>query len=250
MNIYSGQKSNKAVVQHLIVTIEQLFKDPGSGHESHMSELVRTPAFQKRIKRINVDEAHCFYTAGFALYGVPAFRPAWERLAELKIILRQSLPWHLFSATFPPHILTHIKARLLKPKFDYIHQTSNRPNIMYATHQVPGKLDNPRNYECFISSPFDPSSQPHILIFVDNKSLTAKITNYLDSCLPTEYRGIGVVKHYHSSMSKLYLEETHADFISPTGTCKILVTTSGQSVVSSHYNQFVLFNCLTNIAGR
>lgn len=197
--------------------------------------MLRTLAFQKLVARINVDEAHCFYTSGRPLFGLPAFRPAWGKLADLKILLPPNLPWHLFSATFPPHILNAVKEKLLKPTFDYIHLTSNRPNIMYATHLV-NKLDDVQNYECFISEPFDLESQPHVLIFVDDKKLTSKITDYLESILPPQHQGKGVVKHYHSAMSKLYLDQTHADFVSPTGTCKILVTTSGQSVVSDFYN--------------
>ncbi|KAF8151358.1 P-loop containing nucleoside triphosphate hydrolase protein [Crassisporium funariophilum] len=228
-NIYSSGRPIKLPAQHLIITVEQLFVN-GHGHLSRIGNLVRTPKFQKLIVRINVDEAHFFYTAGFPLFGAPAFRPAWEKLAGLKVLLRPSIRWHMFSATFPPHILTHVKERLLKPSFEFIQQTSNRPNLIYATHQVPGKLDDLCNYECFLSTPFDLSSHPHILIFVDDKALTSKITNHLDACLPLEYCGKGIVKHYHSGMSTDYLEQTHGDFVSPTGTCKILVTTSGQSV--------------------
>ncbi|KAF9470442.1 hypothetical protein BDN70DRAFT_762004, partial [Pholiota conissans] len=60
-----------------------------------------------------------------------AFRSAWGKLAELKQLLPPSIKWHLFSATFPPHILAQVKQKLLKEDFIYIHQTSNRPNIMY-----------------------------------------------------------------------------------------------------------------------
>ncbi|KAF9484311.1 P-loop containing nucleoside triphosphate hydrolase protein [Pholiota conissans] len=190
----------------------------------------KSPEYQKLLTRINVDEAHFFVTAGFALYVLPAFRPAWGHLSELKTMLLQSVSWQEFSATFPEHIKVHIINKLLKHPFDFVHQTSNRPNIMYATHAVPGKLDDTANYECFLTTPFDLQSQPHIPIFVDDKTLTAKISNHPESCLPEEYRGTGVIKHYHSAMSKLYLEQTHADFVSPTGTCKILITTSGQSV--------------------
>lgn len=207
--------------------------------------LVRTPAFQRLIVRINIDEAHFFYTAGLPLYGQPAFRPAWGYLSELKILVRQSIPWHLFSATFPPHILSHVKEKLLTTSFDYIHQTSNRPNIMYATHQVPRKVDDPRNYLCLLSSPFNLENQPHVLVFVDDKALAMEIANYLDSCLPPDHQGKGVVGHYHAAMSKLFLEQTHADFISPTGTCKIMVATSGQSVVSTAQSLLIIYIDIT-----
>jgi superfamily II DNA helicase RecQ len=226
--------------------VEQFFKSSADGHIPRMGILARTPAFQKRIVRINIDEAHFFYTAGLPLYGQPAFRPAWGMLAELKIILRRTILWHLFSATFPKHILTAVTENLLKPSFRYIHHSSNRPNIMYATHEVATKIDDPHNYECFLTFPFDLESQPHVLIFVDDKALAAKITNHLDRCLPEQYRGKGIIKHYHSAMSAAYLEQTHNDFISPTGTCRILVSTSGESVVSVSSLYWTL-NKLTNI---
>ncbi|KAF9470443.1 hypothetical protein BDN70DRAFT_821377 [Pholiota conissans] len=99
---------------------------------------------------------------------------------------------------------------------------------------VPCKIDDPQNYECLLhfgdDKKFDLQAQPHVIIFADDKVLTAKIAMHLEGCLPPEHRGKGVVKHYHSAMSKLYLEQTHSDFVSPTGTCRILIATSGESV--------------------
>jgi Lhr-like helicase len=121
--------------------------------------------------------------------------------------------------------------------FDYIHVTSNRPNTIYATHQVENSImiDDTHNYEHFLKSPYDTNSQPHVLIFVDDKKLTTKIEMHLESCLPPQERGKGIIHYYHSSMSKTYLETVHEDFISPTGTCKILIATSGESVVKAQY---------------
>ncbi|KAF4618102.1 hypothetical protein D9613_012643 [Agrocybe pediades] len=72
--------------------------------------------------------------------------------------------------------------------------------------------------------------QPHVLIFVDNKDLTNIIARHLDSQLPPEYRDRGVVRHYHSGMSEEYLRQTHEQFVKEDGLCRILVSTSGQSV--------------------
>lgn len=46
--------------------------------------LCKQPAFQKHVKRVNIDEAHFIYTAGEKLYGAPAFCPAWGLLGNLK----------------------------------------------------------------------------------------------------------------------------------------------------------------------
>ena len=149
---------------------------------------------------------HSIHTAGITLYGLPAFRPAWGKLDELKVLLSNKIRWKAFSATFPRHILRTVEKKILKPDYVSIRLTSNRPNTIYATHQVHGSIEDLQNYECFLTKPFDFHSQPHVLIFVDNKDLTSKIARHLDASLPPEYRGRGIVKHYHSVMSEDYLE--------------------------------------------
>ncbi|KAF9537104.1 hypothetical protein CPC08DRAFT_651860, partial [Agrocybe pediades] len=160
-----------------------------------------------------------------------AFRPAWGKLGELKKILSNNVRWKAFSATFPPHILETVTKTILKTNYVSIHVTSNRPNTIYATHQVFESIDDARNYECFIHGPvFDFDKQPHVLIFVDNKDHTNLIARHLDSLLPPDYRDRGVVRHYHSGMSERYLRQTHEEFVKEDGLCRILISTSGQSV--------------------
>jgi superfamily II DNA helicase RecQ len=139
---------------------------------------------------------------------------------------------HCSSATVPAHILKTIESRVLRPNYIQIRASSNRPNTVYATHKTVNNIDDVRNYKCFLKSPFDLSQQPHTLIFVDSVSLTSSISVHLDSCLPEELQGRGIVKHYHSLMSEQYLSETHQSFVDSNGPCRLLVTTSGQSVVS------------------
>ncbi|KAH9029568.1 P-loop containing nucleoside triphosphate hydrolase protein [Lactarius hengduanensis] len=86
------------------------------------------------------------------------------------------------------------------------------------------------NYECFLAVPFSMAAQPRVLIFVDNKGLACQISSHLDSCLPPRLQNKGIVKHYHSKMSSKYLEATHEAFTTPSGTCRVLVATSSQSV--------------------
>jgi superfamily II DNA helicase RecQ len=59
--------------QHLIVTVEQLFRRP-ERHLPRLAILMRQNQFSKRIARINVDEVHCIHTAGLPQYGLPPFR--------------------------------------------------------------------------------------------------------------------------------------------------------------------------------
>lgn len=233
----------KAITPHLIVTVEQLFKSK-EGHIPRLGQMIREQChggyFRKLVKRINIDEAHFIYTAGQPHFGSPAFRPAWGQLEELKRHMPADVRWHLFSATFPKHILSFVQSSLLGTDFTHIHLTSNRPNIIYTTHVVDGSLDKGENYNCFLTSPFSLNKQPHVLIFVENTTHACVIQNYLDRQLPPEHQRKGVVAYYHSKMSALYLQTVHNDFVSPTERCRILVSTSGQSVVSI----LLICNCL------
>ena len=224
----------------IIITVEQLFKSR-EGHFPRLALLMRNLGFQKHVVRVFVDEAHSIHFAGLAHYGLNAFRPAWGRLDELKAVLPQNVCWTVLSATFPPHVRATVEKKLLRPGYEAINVTSNRPNTVYATHEVINNIEDLRNYNCFLASPFSMKSQPRVLIFVDKKDLACQIAAHMDSSLPTEHRDKGIVRHYHSKMSQKYLQLTHEAFTEPTGICRVLVATSGQSVV------FSLFFFVVNI---
>lgn len=230
-NVYNPKTDTIGKFRHLLVTVEQLFKDP-SGHFSKLGRIIRNIKYQKHILRVNVDEAHHIRTAGEALYNVKAFRPAWGQLDEFKVLLPRKVRWHAYSATFPKHIMELVIKKIMNPNFTLIRTTSNRPNTTYATHQLVNTIEDLRNYECFLTHPFDMNAQPHVLIFFDDKDLTLKVAQHLDSCLPGPLQGKGIVKHYHSGMSERYLKQAHNAFTTEEGNCRILVATSGQSVVS------------------
>jgi superfamily II DNA helicase RecQ len=153
-------------------------------------------------------------------------------LDELKALLANDVIWKVFLATFHPHILKTVTQKVLKLNCIKIQLTSNRPNTMYTTHQVQGSIKDPRNYECFLQHPFDFDTQPHILIFFNDKVVMKKVAQHLDDKLPPEYRGRGVIQHYHSGMSEKYLKRAHDSFVKEGSMCWILVTTSGESVVN------------------
>jgi superfamily II DNA helicase RecQ len=227
--------------RHLIVTVEQLFKSR-EGHLPRLYFLIRNQGFQKLINRVNVDEVHHVHTAGLPHHGLDAFRPAWGRVDEMKAVLSHNVKFGAYSATVtPPHILKTVELKVLRPDYVFIQLTSNRPNTMYATHEVTKSIDELSNYDCFLSDPFDLVAQPHVLIFVDNKDLACRISSYLDSRLPEELRDQNFVMHYHSQMSEKYLQFAHKCFTQENGPCRIMVATSGQSVVSCRHHYPCLF---------
>ncbi|KAF8258083.1 P-loop containing nucleoside triphosphate hydrolase protein, partial [Lactarius quietus] len=216
-NVWNNKNKTLGHTRLLIVTVEQLFKSR-EGHLPRLALLIHNLQYQKHI------------ASGLSHHGLDAFRPAWGRVDELKAILPWSVHWILLSATFPPHIRATIEKKLLCPGYDAIHVTSNRLNTVYATHEVINNIEDVQNYDCFLVSPFSVESQSRILIFVDKKELACQIAAHLDSCLPSEHQDKGIVRHYHSKMSQQFLQLAHDAFTEPTGSCHVLVATSGQSV--------------------
>ena len=231
MDIHDLKLKTPGAVRHIIATVEQLFKTP-EGHLPRLAILFRNKHFQKRIKRIHVDEAHFIHTAGLALYGSKAFQPSWAQLDELKAILPR-IPWQAISATFPSHILKTVETKILRMNYVCIRISSNRPNTMYATHCVVSSIEEPPNYECFLLQPFNFASQPRVLIFFDNIELASTIAAHLDGKLLEEFHGKGIVLHYHSVMSEQYLRAAHSAFMEEAGSCKILCATPGESLSQS-----------------
>lgn len=212
------------------MTPEQLFKTT-EGHIPRLASLLRERQFVQRLRRIVVDEVQFIHTAGISNYGLPAFRRSYGRLNEIKALLGTRVPWLVLTATAPPQILKTVEATVLRPSYLTLRITSNRPNITYATHKIVGSINNHKNFQCFITQPYSPVEQPRVLIFRDSLAGTVQLARSVDDFLPVELRRQGIVRHYHSSMSPEYMENAHRDFTTEDGNCKILVATSGESVV-------------------
>lgn len=210
-------------------------------HNGHMSRLARMIAkdsqFTEKIAVLHIDEAHFIYSAGLPHYGLPAFRSAWARLGELRIKLRKGLPVQALSGTQPPHIKKVIKSSLLMndAKMCSIKLSSNRPNIAYATHAIAGgKLTDFRNLDFLVPFPFPEGYIfPKTLVFHDSRDIATNAAQYTLLRLPEHLREHGIIKHYHSMMSKEYLTETFDDFSNPNGKCRVLHATEGASTVRS-----------------
>ncbi|KAK0455321.1 P-loop containing nucleoside triphosphate hydrolase protein [Desarmillaria tabescens] len=226
--IFNSKTKTPGTVKHFIVTTEQMFKSK-EGYLTRFGHLIRTLAFRKTIRRVFVDEAHFIYFAGTPRYNVPAFRPSWGRLNEIKILL-PSIPWQVLTATSPPHVLSVIETAVLKPNYELIRITSNRPNTIYATHCMVKSLDVMENYDCFLPSPFDIKLQKKILLFFNDRNLGRRVASYLNGKLPENLKSQDLIKHYDSIMSPQYLEKYHSDFAREDGKCKILCATSAEAV--------------------
>jgi superfamily II DNA helicase RecQ len=204
----------------------------------HLPCFART--FTQRIKSVHIDEAHNIYTAGLPHHGEEAFRPAYGKLGELRVLLCKGTTFHALSATLPRHILSTVQHELMFSS-DHISLalSTNRPNITYATTPIIGGLRNFRNFDCLIPENYAPPMMiPKTLIFHDNKQEAATAAAYNDSRLPKLLQNQGIVKHYHSDMSAEYLQQTYVDFYLATGTCRIIHATAGASTVRNFNSCF------------
>lgn len=179
-----------------------------------------------------IDEAHFLYTAGKDLYGVPAFRPAFGRLGGVRITIGRQVPVLAMSGTQPPHIKRHIMTTLLmnSQRLLPIKLSSNRPNLVYATHPIFGARSDLRNLDFLVPLNHNGSFE-RTIVFHDDSKEAAAAAMYLNSRLAPSKRHLGIIRHYHGGMSKLYLQRIFDDFSSPDGTCRILHATSGASTV-------------------
>ncbi|KAJ7498429.1 hypothetical protein B0H11DRAFT_1714971 [Mycena galericulata] len=214
---------------NIIVQPEQL--KSFHGHLPRLARLLDVPQFIKTIARVHIDEAHTHFTAGLPHYGLPAFRPSWGTLNELRIRLPKGTPIQALSATFPPHIKSAVMDHL---NFDplscvSLKLCSNRPNVIYATHRIVGSLSDFRNIDFLISIPF--TRLLKVVVFHDDIQQCADAATYLDKRLPTELQNTGIVRHYHGGMSKEYLTQVFEDFSKEDGVCRILNGTEGLSTV-------------------
>ena len=210
-----------------------------NGHLPRLARLIADDRkFASLIRRVHVDEAHFIYTAGLKHYGIPAFRPAWGKLGEFRIKIGSEVPLQALSGTQPPHIKAAIVKNLLfeESELHAIKLTSNRPNIVYATHPIVGELSDFRNLDFLVPRPYPPGwILPKAVVFHDNLKQAAEAALYHTQRLPEDMQKKGLIMHYHGSMSKEYLTQVYEDFSNPNGHCRVLHATEGASTVRVIY---------------
>ena len=207
--------------------------------------------FRMRIVRVHIDEAHFIYTAGLGLYGLPAFRPAWGKLGKFRVKIGKGVVFQALSGTQPEHIKRTIIGHLLfnKKNLCHIKLSCNRPNIVYATHPIVGKLSDFRNLNFLIPDHFPADLQLlKTLVFHDNMDECSAAAAYVNNRLPKHLRSKGIVTHYHGGMSKTYLTRVYQDFSKPDSACRILHATEGASTV--RFPLLFKAHCISDIGKR
>lgn len=231
----------------LIVQPEQLCVTHGHSKPRLARLIDEDRKFAKLIRRLHVDEAHFIHTAGLGHYGLPAFRPAWGRVGEFRIKIGRDVPTQALSGTQPKHIKETIIKSLLFDEDNLlsIKLTSNRPNIVYATHPIVGVLSDMRNLDFLVPVPYPAGwIMPKTVVFHDNIHLATDGAAYHEQRLPEELQRKGLIAHYHGCMSKEYLTLVYEDFRKADGKCRLLHATEGAFTVQA---LFFLRESLTHI---
>lgn len=172
---------------------------------------------------------------------MPAFRAPWDHLGAFRIRLSKTATFQVLSGTFPPHIITTvIRSLLFRDNWVKINVSSNRPNIIYATHPIVGSLSDFRNLDFLIPVELQvPLRLQNTIIFHDDTTEANNAALYLNSRLPKELQKLGLVMQYHSGMSKDYLEKVYDSFRDPEGTCVILCATAGAATVLYYLYSYI-----------
>lgn len=177
-------------------------------------------------------------TTGEATSDKEAFRPTYSNLFDrVRVHLSPSACVAAFSATFPPTVAKKVKASLQMHDDRTIEVllSTNRPNLVYATLPIVGSINQPSNLNFLVPVPYHPPMAPLIkgIIFVDNKLLARSTAAYLNALLPPTLAALKPFRHYHSSMSDIYCQQTFDLFQDPQGIVDFLVATSCASNVRS-----------------
>ncbi|KAL1695084.1 P-loop containing nucleoside triphosphate hydrolase protein, partial [Schizophyllum commune] len=207
-HVHDVGKNRPGDVQVILATPEQLLQS-AEGHYSRLGQLLREPGFRQRVRAIIIDEAHSLYTVGLDLHGIRAFRKVYGRLHEIKALFGTYVPWLALTATAPRNMLKVIEKSILRANYTTIQLSVNRPNLMYACHQVVGSATCFDNFLCFLTRPFNLETQPRVLIAVEDSSQAVQLALFLRQHIPPAYRDKGVVRHQHSNMSPVYGSLAH-----------------------------------------
>ncbi|KAJ7698139.1 P-loop containing nucleoside triphosphate hydrolase protein [Mycena rosella] len=223
--------SDHEVYQHYSVSPEQC--GPYEGHIPRFAKLLHDPKWVKRVKLLQIDEAHFIQTAGRAKGKNPVFRPAFSDLGErLHIHLPAAATCSAFSASMSPSIMDILTntLRMDPAKTVTIELTTNRPNLVRAVRPMVGSIDNFSNLDFLIPPAFPPNLLlPKSIIFLDNKKKAARLGRYLNAKLPAPLALQRPFRHYYSTMSKLYLEHVVNEFKKPDGEVRCLIATESAS---------------------
>jgi ATP-dependent DNA helicase RecQ len=101
-------------------------------------ERIATPVFQAKARRLNIslvaiDEAHCISQWGYD------FRPSYLKIAALRDIINEKVPFLALTASATPQVIEDIMTRLAFREKNVMRTSFERKNISYLVRTVEDK---------------------------------------------------------------------------------------------------------------
>ncbi|KAJ7642890.1 P-loop containing nucleoside triphosphate hydrolase protein [Mycena rosella] len=187
---------NHSVYRHYSASPEQC--GPFQGHIPRFAKLLHDPKWVKHVAMLQIDEAQ------------KRLSETSESVFVCTSRLRQPAP----------HFRPTVKLEL----------TTNRPNLVRAVIPMIGSINNFTNLHFLIPTSCPPNFVlPKSMVFLDNKRKAAQLARYLNAQLPPALALRKPFRHYHSPMSKHYLEDTVDQFKGPAGDVRCLIATESAS---------------------
>ncbi|KAH7917095.1 P-loop containing nucleoside triphosphate hydrolase protein [Leucogyrophana mollusca] len=99
--------------------------------------LVNSPQYSKRMQGWVIDEGHCISQWG------GDFRPAYNKLDQLRSLVPLGVPIYVTSATMTPTVLAEVREKLqISPETSfYLNLGNDRPNITQEARIIPNASD-------------------------------------------------------------------------------------------------------------
>ncbi|KAA1476505.1 P-loop containing nucleoside triphosphate hydrolase protein, partial [Dentipellis sp. KUC8613] len=183
-----------------------------------IDNVLRHPAFARRIYSVVIDEAHCISHWG------ADFRKKYSQIGMIRVFLPRNTPFIAVSASLTRRVSRDIVEKLQMDRRSYVYRNlgNDRSNVSLVVRAIQNSMQSYSDLDFVI--PNDVASAvdiPKTWIYADNITTGAEIIDYLRSLLPPHLHG--VIRPYNAVHGIKYREEAMSQFRS--GNLRILVCT-------------------------
>lgn len=167
------------------------------------TEIFKIRAPQMNVSLVAIDESHCISQWGYD------FRPSYLKIAQLRELLPEKVPFLALTATATPVVVDDIQEKLQFSKPNVFKKSFERKNLTYIVRHVEDKL----NYLLKIAG-----KQPGTgIVYVRSRRRTYEIADYL------KRNGISA-DYYHAGIKPEYKDYKQQQW--KNGNCRIIVATN------------------------
>ncbi|THV07053.1 P-loop containing nucleoside triphosphate hydrolase protein [Dendrothele bispora CBS 962.96] len=175
-----------------------------------------------RLLAVVIDEGHVISHWG------SGFRKKYGELGILRVLLPKGTPFVVLSATLPPRVREDILAKLhFSTKTDGfvdINLGNDRPNVSLVVRAIQHPMNTYQDLNFVIPGQIDRVSQiPKTFIYADNVSVGVEMEDHLETLLPENLRGKGLIRPYNAGYSQKYRNAVMKQF--RAGRVRVLICT-------------------------